>query len=106
MSYYIILSNSRINKGEKLALVDRNKTKNQWWTQDVNKIMIFNSKDAAETQCSKLKFNNPQVWEYAKGIKRLSQVLVKVQTESTFSKALRRKAVEWHDDDWHEQMNS
>lgn len=36
--------------GTTVYLADRHKTKSQWWTTDVNKIMKFYKKSAAEYQ--------------------------------------------------------
>lgn len=99
---YVILSDSRIKAGEKIALVDRTKHKDQWWTENIEKAIVFRSLDAARIQLSKLKYNNPQIWTEEKAAIRLKQVAVAV---SGFEKALARKQQEWHDDDWHEGMN-
>jgi len=102
---YIILAKSREKKGEMVALADRIKCKEHWWTENINKAMVFISKDAAQHQCSKLKFNNPKVWDYDKGKVRLEQVEVIIR-RSAISEALNRKNNEWHDDDWYEGINS
>lgn len=68
MSYAIICT---ATKGscldiETLAMVDRLKVKNKWWTTDSLRIIkFFDSKQEAESICDKLKFNNPKVVPYA-----------------------------------------
>ena len=102
---YIILTDSRQNKGEKLAMVDRNKTKAQWWTQRPELAMVFKSLAAADAQKSSIKFNNPQVWTLEKGLIRLRHIETAVQV-SAVELALARKDREWHDDDWCESSST
>jgi len=99
---YVILADSRQKTGEKVALVDRSRFRDQWWTENISKAITFTSMDAAKRQLATLKFNNPQIWTVEKAAVRLRQVAVVV---SGFEKALARKQKEWHDDDWHEGMN-
>lgn len=101
---YVILTDSRKKQGEKVALVDRAKHKDIWWTEFIEKAMVFETKSAADIQCSKIKFNNPQVYTYDNAKIRLGQVLVK-SNQSWLSRALDRKMQEWHDDDWYEGIN-
>jgi hypothetical protein len=56
---YVILANSTVNKGEKVALVDRTICKTQWWTNDLDKIMIFDTKELADKTIKSLKFASP-----------------------------------------------
>lgn len=98
---YIILAKSREKQGEMVALVDRSKFKDQWWTENISKALVFTSEQAAQSQCSKLKFNSPKVWEFNKGKIRLGQVAV-VTKRDCFSEALAAKQAQWHDDDWSE----
>lgn len=102
---YLILAKSRMKQGEMVALVDRTKFKDHFWTENVNKAIVFTSREAAEKACAKLKFNNPKVWDYENGKIRLGQVEVITQI-SAISKALERKNHEWHDDDWDEGKNA
>lgn len=101
---YIILSKSQKKHGEMVALVDRTKCQDHWWTEIIESAVIFTSKNAAEIQCSKLKFNKPKVWEYNAGKKRLGQVEV-IKQRSAVSDALNAKQYQWHDDDWYEGIN-
>lgn len=101
---YIILADSQKKKGEKVALADRTKCKDIWWTEMIEKVIVFTNKTAADTQCSKIKYNNPKVYTYENGKKRLGQVMVSTG-QSWFSRALDRKMQEWHDDDWYEGIN-
>ena len=82
MKKYIILANSTVNKGEKVALVDRNICKTQWWTNNLDKIMIFNTKELANKTLKTLKFNNPQIYTLENGINRLSKVAVYINNNS------------------------
>lgn len=106
MEGFLILANSRTKPGEMIALVDRTKCKTQWWTETVDKAIVFRLKSAAEVQCRKLKFNKPSVWTYEEGKKRLGQVLVHSQRQSFFGRMLAQHEMLWHDDDWNEGTNS
>lgn len=101
---YIILTDSQKNPGEKVALVDRTKYPNQWWTELIDRAVVFTKKETADIQCSKLKFNNPKVYNFEKGKKRLGQVEV-IKNSNWLSRALDRKMSEWHDDDWEENSD-
>jgi len=56
-------------KGDKLgienvALVDRNKTKRQWWTSDdITIIKRFNSLEIAKQALERIRYNNPCIME-------------------------------------------
>lgn len=84
-----------------LALVDRTKTKEKWWTQELKNIMRFESKDAADLACSKLKYGNPQVVKESTMLYRTTNWFLKVRS-SGLGRALAEKQMLWHDDDWHE----
>lgn len=45
----------------RLYLVNRNITKNFWWSNDAQYAMKFDSKDDAKQALSKLKYNNPEI---------------------------------------------
>ena len=45
----------------RLYLVNRNITKDFWWSHDAQYAMKFNSKDDAKQALSKLKYNNPEI---------------------------------------------
>lgn len=45
----------------RLYLVNRNITKDFWWSNDAQYAMKFNSKDDAKQVLSKLKYNNPEI---------------------------------------------
>ena len=65
MSKYCILCDAR--KGQTLgihtlALVDRAKTKELWWTSDnINILLAYSNKEAAKKTCSKFKNNGARV---------------------------------------------
>ena len=102
---YIILANSQQKPGEKVALVDRTKHQDHWWTESISNAIVFTKKEQADIQVAKLKFNHPQVFEYEKGKKRLGQVEVYKSRKSNFSRMLDEHEQLWHDDDWYEGMN-
>lgn len=64
------------DKGEELgigflAMVDRSKTKDSWWTSDDQSIMmVFNNRGAAIKSANRLRFGNARVvsHDYAKNI--------------------------------------
>ena len=45
----------------RLYLVNRNITKDFWWSNDAQYAMKFDSKDDAKQALSKLKYNNPEI---------------------------------------------
>ena len=69
---YAIICNARNKKGienyniQKLALVDRRKTKSLFWTSDDSTlIMKFNTLNGAKIALSKLKYNSPKIVEFS-----------------------------------------
>ena len=58
MTYYVITEG---RNQLTLFLVDRTKTKKQWWTCDLALAMQFYKESAAKIQANKLRFKNPQV---------------------------------------------
>lgn len=58
---YVILQDSRKNQGKFLVMVDKNKSKDKWWTSIMENALVFTSKKTADDTCQKLKFNNPRV---------------------------------------------
>ena len=60
---YVVIQNSRSNQKvmPTMFLVDRNRTKRMWWSPDSSYAMVFNSKDAAERQANKYRYNKPRV---------------------------------------------
>ena len=58
---YVIIQDSRKNKGRILVLVDRNKSKSTWWTSDLDNALVFTSREQAQKQCEKYKYNYPRV---------------------------------------------
>jgi len=55
-----------------LAMVDRSKNREKWWTQKKDHIMVFFSKDAADKACAKLKYGSPQVVREETAVRRIS----------------------------------
>ena len=98
---YIILANSQIKKGEKVALVDRELHKDIWWTELIEKAKVFDTFEEAQKRLKPLKFNSPKIYPLEKGKTRLGQVITFHQV-SSLSRLFDEKQCEWHDDDWHE----
>lgn len=59
---YAIVTTSRKN-GEPLFMVDRSQGAPSFWSNRPHCAMLWTSKDAAEVQAAKLKFNDPRVVE-------------------------------------------
>jgi hypothetical protein len=51
----------KANTIERLFLVDRNKTKKWWWSPAASYAMIFDTKEMANLQANKYKYNRPTV---------------------------------------------
>ena len=58
---YVITCHDK--NGRVKFLADRTHQKKKWWTDRLSESFGFISKIAAEKQCEKLKFGNPQVTE-------------------------------------------
>ena len=56
---YVVMTHGR--KGMFLFLVDRTKTKKQWWSYEWNDAMQFHKESAAQIQASKLRYKEPTV---------------------------------------------
>jgi len=57
-----------------LALVDRRKTTERWWTSDTpDHIMCFDTEKKAQEACRKLKHNNPKVIPYAAAVDYITE---------------------------------
>lgn len=59
MSGFVIMQEGK--QGTNLFLVDRSQTKSCWWSAELSSAMIFRKQSAADIQCRKLYYNNPQV---------------------------------------------
>lgn len=53
----------KVNIIEKLFLVDRNKTKEWWWSPAAYYAMIFDTKEMANLRANKYKYNRPTVMQ-------------------------------------------
>ena len=55
-----------------LFLVDRNKTRNRWWSSSLDQAIQFEYKEAAQHQANKYHFKSPEVvsWRLAKSLER------------------------------------
>lgn len=57
---FIIVSHSRKNQ-ELLFMVDRRKQKASFWSNRLDDVLEYKSRDEAEKKAQSLKFNNPRV---------------------------------------------
>lgn len=89
-----------------IALVDRFKFKDQWWTDKLDFIKRFDNKEDAEKHCSAFKFGNPKVVTEDEMIRRCTHWFKRVFSKSdTLHDMLMLKASQWTDDDWYEGIN-
>lgn len=63
---FVIIQNSKYNSFENLYLVDRNKTKDFWWSFNTTFAMKFIKESSAKFQAKKYKYNNVKVIEITK----------------------------------------
>ena len=63
---FVIIQNSKYNNFKNLYLVDRNKTKDFWWSFNTIFAMKFIKKSAANFQAKKYKYNNVKVIKITK----------------------------------------
>lgn len=64
MEGYAVVCDSRKRQGL-IGLVDRSKTKSQWWTYgDPNLLMCFEKESSAQYQADQYEMNNPAVIEF------------------------------------------
>ena len=82
---YLVITEGR-NKLT-LFLVDRKKTKKQWWTYDLALAMQFYKESAAKIQANKLMYKNPQVvnFDEAKNMESENNYIVAILEEHPFS---------------------
>jgi hypothetical protein len=99
---YAIICNARCGESmgiEKLALVDRNKSKKYWWTSDnANIILNYIKKSAAEWACKRLKKNNAMVVDYktaCKIIKDQANGIKEYDTERMINQANADNEMGW-----------
>lgn len=91
-----------------LALVDRSKNRDKWWTQNPEHIMVFEKESAAEIQLSKLKYcNQGRVVSHKESVKRITHWFWKERKRGSnfLEELLKEKMQQWHDDDWDEGTN-
>ena len=63
---FVIIQNSKYDNFKNLYLVDRNKTKDFWWSFNTTIAMKFIKKSAANFQARKYKYNNVKVIKITK----------------------------------------
>lgn len=76
---YAIICDARNEKGQEigirtLAMVDRSKRRDVWWTSDdADSIMRFANRGAAERKCRSLRHNYPRVVSFADAVKEINE---------------------------------
>ena len=70
---FVIIQSSRYGDFRNLYLVDRNKTKDFWWSPNATFAMKFIKKSSAEFQAKRYKYNNVKVIEITKEILTIKQ---------------------------------
>ena len=70
---FVIIQSSRYGDFRNLYLVDRNKTKDFWWSPNAKFAMKFIKKSCAEYQAKRYKYNNVKVIEITKEILTIKQ---------------------------------
>ncbi len=85
---YLIIQDSRKNKGMNLALVDRSKSPDQWWTSVLDNALVFITKEQVKIQCDKYKYNNPRVVPFD-----IAKNEIKPIVTVTYQKVKRRKNI-------------
>lgn len=63
---FVIIQNSKYNNFKNLYLIDRNKTKDFWWSFNTKFAMKFIKKSSANFQAKKYKYNNVKVIKITK----------------------------------------
>lgn len=72
---YIIIQDSRLNKGMYIALSDKTKQRSGWWTSVLENALIFDNKESASEVASKLQYNSPKVIPYNEAEKLVSPIV-------------------------------
>ena len=91
MSFAIVCE---ARKGRKLgithlALIDRRKCKDEWWTSDkTSLIMKFSTEAQAKVQLRRLKHNCPQILEYSMAVKWIGEQADKIEESANSEQGL------------------
>lgn len=88
-----------------IALIDRHKSKEHWWTVDINEAMQFNLLSAAKAKAKSLKYGHCIVISVSQFDKYVGREFWKVKINASSTNEIRAKENEWHDDDWYEGIN-
>lgn len=106
---YLILQDSRKNKGMYIAMVDKTKCTEpkKFWTSVVSNALKFTSKEEASKICDKLKFNNPRVVPIDEATELVKPVYKRthIKKRKTIFDMDMWEYKEWlgqGNDDWHE----
>ena len=75
MSNYIIIQESRQNKGQYIALVDRTKKDSGFWTSILKDAHQFADKQSANNRAITLKFNNVRVVPLEEGATLIKPII-------------------------------
>ena len=88
-----------------IALIDRNKSKEHWWTVNYDDAFQFTSKKAAEIKAKSLKYGPCIAIDASKFNEYVGREFWIVKVNTALTKEIVRKENEWHDDDWYEGIN-
>ena len=88
-----------------IALIDRSKNKNHWWTVNPSETFVFNSKLAAENKAKSLKYGTFKVIHMEEFPEYVGREFFKRKERMGLGDLLKQKEQEWHDDDWFEGIN-
>lgn len=88
-----------------IALIDRRKSKEHWWTVDINEAMQFNLESAAKDKTKSLKYGPCRVIPVSKFDKFVGREFWIAKENTALTNEVIRKENEWHNDDWYEGIN-
>lgn len=88
-----------------IALIDRHKSKQHWWTVDKNEAMQFNLLSAAKAKAKSLKYGHCIVIPAKQFDKYVGREFWEGRINMALTNEIRAKENEWHDDDWYEGIN-
>jgi hypothetical protein len=86
---YAIICDARIKTDniKVLVLVDRRKTKKQWWTEDkTHLMMVYDKYPAANFVANRLKYNNAKVISAEKATSLIEEQSKKIEMEESLDK--------------------
>lgn len=89
-----------------IAMINRSKSKQHWWTIDANMAMVFNLKVAAERKAKSLKYGPCKAVPFKDFAKYVGREFWKETVRGVgLTNMIADKVNQWHDDDWDEGSN-